>query len=119
MSTNTAEGRPAGAMPDRVPAAPRCAVLIGPYGTGKTSLLEAMLWISGTTGRLGRVADGTARGDAWPEARGQISGGLTLNTARIGLQLLQPPPPPGSKGRKVVATLSQNTRNHIVVLVKG
>ncbi|MGV0757944.1 elongation factor G [Tistrella mobilis] len=83
MSTNTAEGRPAGALPDRVPAAPRCAVLIGPYGTGKTSLLEAMLWISGTTGRLGRVADGTARGDAWPEARGQISGGLTLNTARI------------------------------------
>ncbi|MEN2980072.1 elongation factor G [Tistrella bauzanensis] len=84
MSTTMNGTRGGGAaMPDRAPAAPRCAALIGPYGTGKTSLLEAMLWISGTTARLGRVSDGSARGDAWPEARGQISGGLTLNTARI------------------------------------
>ncbi len=51
------------------PAAPRCAALIGPYLSGKTTLLEALLYASGTTGRRGSVRDGNSVGDHAPEAR--------------------------------------------------
>ncbi|MGH7063468.1 MAG: elongation factor G [Stellaceae bacterium] len=50
-------------------SAPRCAALIGPYLSGKTSLLEALLFASGGTGRRGSVRDGNAVGDHAPEAR--------------------------------------------------
>ncbi len=51
-----------------VPAA-RCAVLVGPYTSGKTTLLEAMLSIAGATHRKGSIAQGNTVGDASPEAR--------------------------------------------------
>ena len=51
------------------PAAPRCAALIGPYLSGKTSLLEALLFAAGTTSRHGSVRDGNSVGDHTPEAR--------------------------------------------------
>jgi len=47
----------------------RCVVLVGPYLSGKTSLMEAMLHSSGTTARRGTVRDGTAVGDHAAEAR--------------------------------------------------
>ncbi len=47
----------------------RCAVLVGPYLSGKTTLLEAMLHSSGTTGRRGSVRDGSSVGDHVAEAR--------------------------------------------------
>jgi elongation factor G len=47
----------------------RCVVLVGPYLSGKTTLLEAMLHASGTTARRGSVRDGTAVGDHVAEAR--------------------------------------------------
>jgi elongation factor G len=50
-------------------AAPRCAALIGPYLSGKTTLLEAMLYTSGSTTRHGSVRDGNSVGDHSPEAR--------------------------------------------------
>jgi elongation factor G len=50
-------------------AAPRCAALIGPYLSGKTTLLEALLHASGTTNRRGSVRDGNSVGDHAPEAR--------------------------------------------------
>src|SRR5690349_22873155 len=49
--------------------APRCAALIGPYLSGKTTLLEALLHASGSTSRRGSVRDGNAVGDHSPEAR--------------------------------------------------
>src|SRR5438309_10645092 len=49
--------------------APRCAALIGPYLSGKTTLLEALLHASGSTGRRGSVRDGNSVGDHTPEAR--------------------------------------------------
>ena len=52
-----------------MPSAPRCVALVGPYLSGKTTLLEAMLFASGTTGRRGTVRDGNSVGDHAAEAR--------------------------------------------------
>jgi elongation factor G len=51
------------------PSAPRCAALVGPYLSGKTTLLETILTLTGTITRRGSVRDGTTVGDASPEAR--------------------------------------------------
>src|ERR1700719_3355793 len=51
-----------------MPSAPRCVALVGPYLSGKTSLLEAVLFASATT-RRGSVRDGNAVGDHVAEAR--------------------------------------------------
>ena len=48
---------------------PRCAVLVGPYLSGKTSLLESLLAACGAIPRQGSVKDGNSTGDASPEAR--------------------------------------------------
>ncbi|MGE0260688.1 MAG: elongation factor G [Alphaproteobacteria bacterium] len=52
-----------------MPAAPRCVALVGPYLSGKTTLLESLLFASGTTSRRGSVRDGNSVGDHTPEAR--------------------------------------------------
>src|SRR5579884_725567 len=52
-----------------MPNAPRCAALVGPYLSGKTTLLEALLHASGSTARRGSVRDGNAVGDHAAEAR--------------------------------------------------
>jgi elongation factor G len=56
-------------MPDRSPAAPRCAALVGPYLTGKTSLLESLLFVTSAIGRKGTAREGNTVGDSSPEAR--------------------------------------------------
>ena len=50
-------------------AGPRCIALVGPYLSGKTTLLEAMLFRAGAIERQGRVAEGSTVGDGAPEAR--------------------------------------------------
>ena len=50
-------------------AGARCVALVGPYLSGKTTLLEAILFHTGAIGRQGRVADKSTIGDAAPEAR--------------------------------------------------
>ena len=63
-------------------AAPRCAALIGPYLSGKTTLLEALLHASGNTTRRGSVRDGNSVGDHAPEARArQMSTELNVANA--------------------------------------
>jgi elongation factor G len=52
-----------------MPSAPRCVALVGPYLSGKTSLLEAMLFACGTTSRRGSVREGNSVGDHSAEAR--------------------------------------------------
>src|ERR1041384_5531361 len=52
-----------------MPAAPRCVALVGPYLAGKTTLLEALLFASGTISRRGSVRDGNSVGHHVPEAR--------------------------------------------------
>ncbi|HRW59140.1 MAG TPA: elongation factor G [Defluviicoccus sp.] len=51
------------------PSAPRCAALVGPYLSGKTSLLESILALTGAISRKGSVKEGNMVGDASPEAR--------------------------------------------------
>jgi len=52
------------------PAKPaRCAVIVGPYTSGKTTLLEAILFQSDAIHRKGSIAEGNTLGDGSPEAR--------------------------------------------------
>src|SRR5215813_6275079 len=50
-------------------SAPRTAALVGPYLSGKTILLEALLFATGAINRRGTIKDGNTVGDASPEAR--------------------------------------------------
>lgn len=56
-------------MSGRPPSAPRCAAIVGPYLSGKTMLMESMLYACGAIHRRGSVKDGSTVGDASPEAR--------------------------------------------------
>jgi len=49
--------------------APRCVALVGPYLSGKTTLLESILHVTGAIPRKGTVKDGTSVGDGSAEAR--------------------------------------------------
>ena len=53
----------------RIKAGPRAVAIIGPYGSGKTSLLESIAAITGAIPRKGGVAEGTSLGDDSAEAR--------------------------------------------------
>ncbi len=57
--------------PDQIvhPALPRAAALVGPQSSGKTSLLESLLFVTGAIGRKGLIKDGATFGDASEEAR--------------------------------------------------
>lgn len=48
---------------------PRCAALVGPYLSGKTSLMESMLHAAGAISRKGSAKDGNTVGDSSAEAR--------------------------------------------------
>jgi len=56
-------------MSGRNPSAPRCAAIVGPYLSGKTTLLESLLFACGATQRKGNVKEGSTVGDASAEAR--------------------------------------------------
>jgi elongation factor G len=56
-------------MPDNGGKGPRTVALVGPYGSGKTSLLESILFATGAAQRKGSVALKNTVGDSSPEAR--------------------------------------------------
>lgn len=61
------------------PDAIRYVVLVGPAGSGKTTVVEALLAATGTVSRMGNVADGTTTSDYDDaEVRQQRSVGLSL-----------------------------------------
>ena len=67
---------------DKQISAPRCAALVGPYLSGKTTLLESILFICGAVGRRGSIGEGNTVGDASPEARArQMSTELNVGSA--------------------------------------
>ncbi len=51
------------------PKGPRCIAIVGPFQSGKTTLLEAILARTETIGRQGSVDAGSSVGDASKEAR--------------------------------------------------
>jgi elongation factor G len=51
---------------------PRCIALVGPFASGKTSLLEAILARTGAVTRQGRVGEKNTVGDSSPEARAHM-----------------------------------------------
>src|SRR5580692_11130441 len=60
---------------------PRCIALVGPFQSGKTTLLEAILARTGAIPKAGSVDNGTSTGDSTPEARHHKMGtGLTAAT---------------------------------------
>jgi elongation factor G len=68
----------------RSPRGPRCIALVGPFQSGKTTLLEAILARTNAVPRVGSVDAGTSVGDASPEARHhKMSTGLTAVTTNF------------------------------------
>src|SRR3954451_449994 len=66
----------------RSTSGPRCIAIVGPFQSGKTTLLEAILERSGTISRCGRGTNGDTAGDSSPAARAH---GMTVepNVATI------------------------------------
>ena len=59
---------------------------MGPYGAGKTSLLESIAHMTGAVPRKGQVAAGSSLGDApQPEARGARQMSVETNVLSIPL----------------------------------
>jgi elongation factor G len=68
----------------RSPRGPRCIALVGPFQSGKTTLLEAILARTGAVPRAGSVDAGNSVGDASPEARHhKMSVALTAATTNF------------------------------------
>lgn len=58
----------------------RNIAIVGHGGTGKTSLVEAMVFATGATKRLGRVDDGNTVADFYPE---EIKRKITISTSLV------------------------------------
>ncbi|MSO91914.1 MAG: elongation factor G [Rhodospirillales bacterium] len=56
-------------MTKKAPSAPRTAAVVGPYLSGKTTLLESILFATGKVPRKGTAKEGNTVGDGSPEAR--------------------------------------------------
>ena len=65
MTSATTNGKTNGTRP----AGPRCIAIVGPFQSGKTTLLEAILARTGAVPRQGTVEAGTTVGDGSREAR--------------------------------------------------
>lgn len=63
----------------------RNIAIVGPYSSGKTTLLESLLYVSGVITRKGSIKDGNTVGDATAEARDrQMSTEVTAASLEYG-----------------------------------
>ena len=60
---------------------PRSIAIVGPYLSGKTTLLENILFVTGAIGRKGKIGEGSV-GDASQEARDREMG-VEVNAAKV------------------------------------
>lgn len=97
-------------MGERTAAAPRCAALVGPYLSGKTTLLESLLFATGAISRKGSVKEGNTVGDGTPEARARS---MSVEVSAASMTFLGEPwtllDCPGS------IELAQETQNALMV----
>lgn len=56
-------------MSEKLSAGTRSVAIVGPYLSGKTTLLESLLWVTGAVSRKGTVQDKNTVGDSSTEAR--------------------------------------------------
>jgi len=68
-------------MSSKSPSGPRVAAIVGPYLSGKTSLMESILSTTGVVNRKGTVKDANMVGDGTPEAKArQMSTEVNITT---------------------------------------
>ena len=72
-------------MAGRAPSAPRCAAIVGPYSSGKTSLLESLLHVTGALSKKGNAKEKTLLGDSSQEARAR---GLSVEVTAAQTEFL-------------------------------
>jgi len=56
-------------MPTKDKSGPRCAAIVGPYLSGKTSPLESIFLAAGAVNRKGTIKEGNTVSDSSPEAQ--------------------------------------------------
>jgi elongation factor G len=101
----------------------RNVAVLGHRGSGKTSLVEAMLFAAGATSRLGRVADGTTVCD-WDEdehRRGMsISASLChLTWKGVKVNLIDTPGEPSFQGDTIAALAAADSALMVVNAAAG
>ncbi len=94
-------------MPALEPGKIRNVAVVGHRGTGKTSLVEAMLFQAGEVNRLGAVEQGTTVGD-WDEDEQRRQMSLSASLAHLGWQgrkinLIDTPGDAGFQGDAIAA----------------
>lgn len=98
-------------MTQKQPSHPRCAALVGPYLSGKTTLLESILFRTGAINRKGNMKEGNTVGDGSQEARDrQMSTELNVATTEYLGDVWTFLDCPGS------IELAQETRNALMVV---
>ncbi len=72
-------------MSEQISALVRNIAIVGPYLTGKTTLLESLLYVTGSISRKGKVTEKNTVGDSSPEARDRAMG-VEVNLAHLSYE---------------------------------
>jgi elongation factor G len=72
-------------MTEKVQLGSRNVAIVGPYLSGKTTLLESLLFVTNTITRKGRVQDGNTVGDSAQESRDRRMS-VEVNTAHLAYE---------------------------------
>jgi elongation factor G len=75
-------------MSENISELVRNIAIVGPYLSGKTTLLESLLYVTGSISRKGKVTEKNTVGDSSPEAR-ERSMGVEVNVAHLSYEDVQ------------------------------